>query len=187
MYCEVNQFVYRYADPVENFYIILSGNVEVLKLKKYNLNLNFRQYSLILYEMKSRKEFDLIKNSLKKNFNIFNIKYNDVITLEFDDFTSQYKQYLSQGESSKPVEYISNNLSNKVNTFNDNYIHNKYLNNTENLNENEIVLKELTLFHYDKEKVSYLSKGDIFGESLDINIKKRLNYCIIKGMKVLGR
>ena len=84
---KINNFIFKYSDKAEKFYIILKGKVEFCVPKENKIYMNEYEYLLFLIKLRFNNEQELIKKTLENNKISFN--YGD----NFDQFVikSLYK------------------------------------------------------------------------------------------------
>ena len=66
--------IFKIGDQGENFYVVLSGNVSVLKLKELsNVQMNYMEYIKYCIYLINRGEEYLLSEVLKANENVLNV------------------------------------------------------------------------------------------------------------------
>ena len=92
-YIPKNKIIFSIGDPPDNFYMIIKGNVEILKPKKYTKKLNGFEYFQILMNYYKNEEFYILNKVIELNYNIFEIKKDDLtkiklffVKLELDEY-----------------------------------------------------------------------------------------------------
>ena len=79
---ETGEIIFKIGDPGENFYLILSGNVSVLKLKELsNVQMNYMEYIKYCIYLINRGEEYLLSEVLKANENVLNVSAVEDIKL----------------------------------------------------------------------------------------------------------
>ena len=71
---ETGEIIFKIGEPGENFYLILSGNVSVLKLKELaNVQMNYMEYIKYCKYLINQGEEYLLNEVLRANENVLNV------------------------------------------------------------------------------------------------------------------
>jgi len=76
-----NEFVFKYGDPGEMFYIILKGKVNLLKPVEYIENYTVDEYYNKLIDLWENNEDNLLSSNIEKNLDVFYVNIKDVKNL----------------------------------------------------------------------------------------------------------
>ena len=80
--CETGEIIFKIGDQGENFYVVLSGNVSVLKLKELsNVQMNYMEYIKYCKYLINQGEEYLLNEVLRANENVLNVSSSEDIKL----------------------------------------------------------------------------------------------------------
>ena len=82
MFIPEKKIIFHIGDIPDNFYLILSGKVEILKPIKYIQKLNGFEYFKILMNYYIDEEFYMLNEVIEINYNLFKIKKDDLMKLK---------------------------------------------------------------------------------------------------------
>jgi len=77
-YSKKGDIIFRIGEKGENFYLILKGNVNILKLVQTTKEMKTEEYLLLLHRLKKDKEFYSLKKTLLINREKYNIEFEQI-------------------------------------------------------------------------------------------------------------
>jgi len=93
-YFEKGNEIFKIGDKGDKFYIILQGNIDILKpLEEYS-ELSLEDYIGFLINLKNKNEIFFVKNILNANKDIINIEYENIESLNESIFERKLVEFL---------------------------------------------------------------------------------------------
>ena len=178
-----NSILFKYGDRGENYYIIISGKVEILLPKPYSTYLTREEYLKYLVKLITNNEIELYKNILSLNNFVYELSKKEL------DILSNYEEYINKecfvkksfcnnkfseiDLSNKNVVDYNSNSNYNINSLNnkDPLVYNKLKDNEE---QNFVKSKKMSIL--DIKTTNLSNKGNVWN-----NIDK-LSKCSIKNI-----
>ena len=140
-----NNFVCRFGERGEKFYIILKGKVSFLVPKMMKCYLNFEEYITYLMQLRKNEEFEILQNLLVQNRIIYPIDDDDLdrfLLNEYDKYQRNLRKTIRKKTRARTIRYNTNINNLRRNSQNSNIIKNDSNENTSNRASIELDLQK---------------------------------------------
>ena len=105
-YVPSNTILFRLGDIPDNFYIIIQGEVEILKPQKYLEKMNGFEYFKILIKYQNEEEFYLLNEIIELNYHLFGIYKHDIPIIKYFLLKHELDEYFQSTATIKGDDII---------------------------------------------------------------------------------
>ena len=172
-----NQFIFKYGEKAEKFYIILKGKIEFCVPKANKVYMNEEEYILFLSKLRFQEENELIEKNLENNkisfnygdnFDQFVLKTLDKIEKEKENVYSEeiylcFKKIRELFIEKKNKNEVKEKEKGEITI--DEYLERTSVEEIINSNSNQVEKKRIQLNIFQYEKTNTYEDGDCFGLS----------------------